>query len=172
MHHEPAPGLYRHYKGGEYRVIGTAHHSETDEPMVVYRCLYYNDSLWVRPLAMFLETVTVDGAELPRFSLVAPDHAGGPVAMELIAGLGLTRHPEGGWYRETYRAAGTIPGTLLPEQVAGERSFSTAIYFLLSGAIFRPCTGSSPTNWAFLPAPPDRACDNPGGRRLFPDAGE
>lgn len=131
MHHEPEPGLYRHYKGGEYRVIGTARHSETEEPMVVYRCLYDNDSLWVRPLAMFLETVTVDGAELPRFSLVAPDHAGGPVVAELIAGLGLARHPEGGWYRETYRAAGTIPGTFLPEQVAGERSFSTAIYFLL-----------------------------------------
>lgn len=131
MHQEPPPGLYRHYKGGEYRVIGTARHSETDELMVVYRCLYDNDSLWVRPLAMFMETVLVDGVELPRFSLVAPDRAGGPVAAELIAGLGLTRHPEGGWYRETYRAAGTIPGNLLPEHVAGERSFSTAIYFLL-----------------------------------------
>lgn len=131
MYQEPAPGLYRHYKGGEYRVVGTARHSETDEPMVVYRCLYDNDSLWVRPLAMFLGTVAVDGTELPRFSLVARDRAGGPVASELIAGLGLERHPEGGWYRETYRAAGTIPGTLLPGQVGGERSFSTAIYFLL-----------------------------------------
>ncbi len=59
MHQEPTPGLYRHYKGGDYRVIGTARHSETEEPLVVYRCLYDNDSLWVRPLAMFLETVTV-----------------------------------------------------------------------------------------------------------------
>ncbi|AJE02237.1 DUF1653 domain-containing protein [Geobacter pickeringii] len=73
MHHEPTPGLYRHYKGGEYRVIGTARHSETDELLVVYRCLYDNDSLWVRPLAMFMETVVVDGAELPRFRPVTPD---------------------------------------------------------------------------------------------------
>ena len=66
-HGEPAPGRYRHYKGGEYQVIGTARHSETDELLVVYRCLYDNDSLWVRPLAMFMETVLVDGREVPRF---------------------------------------------------------------------------------------------------------
>jgi len=67
MQSEPAPGRYRHYKGGEYQVIGTARHSETDELLVVYRCLYDNDSLWVRPLAMFAETVTVDGQKTPRF---------------------------------------------------------------------------------------------------------
>jgi hypothetical protein len=61
------PGKYRHYKGGEYEVIGVARHSETDELLVVYRCLYDNDSLWVRPFAMFLENVTVDGKERPRF---------------------------------------------------------------------------------------------------------
>lgn len=61
------PGTYRHYKGGTYRVIGTARHSETGELLVVYRCLYDNDSLWVRPLAMFRETVRVDGREVPRF---------------------------------------------------------------------------------------------------------
>jgi uncharacterized protein len=70
MNKEPTPGLYRHYKGGEYRVIGTARHSETDELLVVYRCLCDNDSLWVRPLAMFCETVTVDGVEQPRFRLI------------------------------------------------------------------------------------------------------
>ncbi|HEX5773360.1 MAG TPA: DUF1653 domain-containing protein [Geomobilimonas sp.] len=63
----PQPGKYRHYKGGDYQVIGTARHSETDEQLVVYRCLYDNDSLWVRPLAMFLETVVVDGRQVPRF---------------------------------------------------------------------------------------------------------
>lgn len=63
----PEPGRYRHYKGGEYQVVGTARHSETDELLVVYRCLYDNDSLWVRPLGMFLENVTVDGVSLPRF---------------------------------------------------------------------------------------------------------
>lgn len=65
---EPQPGLYRHYKGGMYRVIGTARHSETDELLVVYRCLYDNDSLWVRPLRMFQESVIHDGRQLPRFS--------------------------------------------------------------------------------------------------------
>lgn len=68
MENEPAPGRYRHYKGGEYRVIGTARHSETGELLVVYRCLYDNDSLWVRPLAMFMETVVVAGEEVPRFT--------------------------------------------------------------------------------------------------------
>jgi hypothetical protein len=65
---EPTPGRYRHYKGGEYRVIGTARHSETDELLVVYRCLSDNDSLWVRPLAMFMEPVVIDGQEVPRFT--------------------------------------------------------------------------------------------------------
>lgn len=63
-----SPGKYRHYKGGDYEVIGIARHSETDEPLVVYRCLYDNGSLWVRPLAMFLETVIVDGRTVPRFA--------------------------------------------------------------------------------------------------------
>ncbi len=74
---ELQPGLYRHYKGGYYQVIGVARHSETDETdetdeqLVVYRCLYDNNSLWVRPLAMFLETVLVDGrTAVPRFELV------------------------------------------------------------------------------------------------------
>lgn len=65
---EPLPGRYRHYKGGAYEVVGVARHSETDERLVVYRCLYDNDSLWVRPLAMFMETVCVDGQEQPRFA--------------------------------------------------------------------------------------------------------
>jgi hypothetical protein len=65
---EPLPmGKYRHYKGGNYEVIGTARHSETGEQLVVYRCLYDNNSLWVRPLVMFLETVLVNGREVPRF---------------------------------------------------------------------------------------------------------
>jgi len=68
MQSEPTPGRYRHYKGGEYEVIGTARHSETDELLVVYRCLYDNDSLWVRPLLMFEETVIVAGRKVPRFT--------------------------------------------------------------------------------------------------------
>lgn len=64
----PKPGRYRHYKGQDYEVIGIARHSETEEPLVVYRCLYGDSSLWVRPLAMFNETVTVAGEEVARFA--------------------------------------------------------------------------------------------------------
>lgn len=71
----PAPGRYRHYKGGEYEVLGTARHSETDEPLVVYRPLYGEGGLWARPLAMFLETVAADGRAVPRFAFVG--EAGG-----------------------------------------------------------------------------------------------
>lgn len=62
------PGRYRHYKGNHYEVIGVARHSETEEQLVVYRCLYGDFSLWVRPLAMFVETVPVDGQPVPRFA--------------------------------------------------------------------------------------------------------
>ncbi len=64
----PRPGRYRHYKGNEYEVIGIARHSETEEELVVYRKLYGDASLWVRPLAMFLEDVAVDGVQIPRFT--------------------------------------------------------------------------------------------------------
>lgn len=64
------PGRYRHYKGRDYQVLGVARHSETEEALVVYRCLYGDFSLWVRPLAMFTETVVVAGREMPRFAWV------------------------------------------------------------------------------------------------------
>jgi len=64
------PGRYRHFKGGEYQVIDTATHSETDEDMVVYRPLYGEGKLWVRPLHLFLEQVEKDGQIIPRFSLL------------------------------------------------------------------------------------------------------
>ena len=67
------PGTYRHYKGNEYTVIGIARHSETDEELVVYRPEYGDRSLWVRPLAMFQEMVTVEGKELPRFQFLCGD---------------------------------------------------------------------------------------------------
>lgn len=67
------PGRYRHYKGNYYEVIGTARHSETEEPMVVYRPLYGDGGLWVRPEAMFLEEVEVEGVTMPRFSRCPPD---------------------------------------------------------------------------------------------------
>jgi hypothetical protein len=63
-------GRYRHFKGGEYEVLGVARHSETHEPLVVYRPLYGDGGLWVRPVAMFLETVEHDGRTVPRFAPV------------------------------------------------------------------------------------------------------
>lgn len=63
-------GIYRHYKGNLYQVLHTAQHSETEELLVVYRCLYGEYDVWVRPLAMFTETVEVDGKEIPRFELI------------------------------------------------------------------------------------------------------
>ena len=61
------PGRYRHYKGGLYEVIDTVRHSETLEPMTLYRALYGEHGLWVRPAAMFAEEVEIDGVRQPRF---------------------------------------------------------------------------------------------------------
>ncbi|MEE4661223.1 MAG: DUF1653 domain-containing protein [Halieaceae bacterium] len=63
------PGRYRHYKGKDYRVLYVATHSETGEKLVVYQTLYGDFDYWVRPLAMFVETVDVDGQAVPRFAL-------------------------------------------------------------------------------------------------------
>jgi len=68
-------GKYKHYKGQEYEFIGVAHHSETLEELVVYRALYnskeFGDkALWVRPKAMFLETVEIEGRIVPRFEYI------------------------------------------------------------------------------------------------------
>lgn len=65
---ETPPGRYRHYKGQLYDVLGTARHSETLEPMTLYRALYGERGLWVRPAAMFLEQVEIDGVRQPRFA--------------------------------------------------------------------------------------------------------
>lgn len=61
-------GRYRHYKGGEYEVIGLARHSETLETLVVYRPLYNASGMWVRPWAMFVESVEFEGKQVPRFA--------------------------------------------------------------------------------------------------------
>ena len=68
----PVPGVYRHYKGQRYQVLGNARHSETVEELVVYRALYGERGLWVRPAAMFGQTVMVDGRAVPRFALESP----------------------------------------------------------------------------------------------------
>jgi len=62
-------GIYRHYKGNLYHVTGEAIHSETGELLVVYRALYGEYKLWVRPKVMFFETVEIDGKPVPRFAL-------------------------------------------------------------------------------------------------------
>lgn len=69
-------GVYRHYKGKKYLVLGVAKHSETLEELVVYITLYENESgpLWVRPLKMFLETVEVNGKTVPRFEKIPSEN--------------------------------------------------------------------------------------------------
>ena len=64
------PGRYRHFKGNEYLVLGLAQHSETLEPMVVYQALYGERGLWVRPAAMWNETVERDGKTYQRFTYI------------------------------------------------------------------------------------------------------
>lgn len=66
-------GRYCHFKGGEYEVIGIARHSETREEMVVYRALYGEGGLWVRPLSMWEETVTRDGKTFQRFTYIGEE---------------------------------------------------------------------------------------------------
>ncbi len=63
-------GKYRHYKGNFYEVIGVVKHSETLEELVLYKQLYGEGALWVRPLSMFLETITIDGVTKSRFEKV------------------------------------------------------------------------------------------------------
>lgn len=75
MPQEIKPGKYQHYKGNYYDVIGVAHHSETLEPLVVYKALYEspefgNNALWVRPLPMFVENIKVEGKLMPRFKYI------------------------------------------------------------------------------------------------------
>ena len=67
---EPRPGVYRHFKGNEYRLLCVARHSETLEPMVVYQALYGDKGVWVRPLSMWDETVERDGAVYKRFTYI------------------------------------------------------------------------------------------------------
>ena len=63
-------GIYRHYKGNNYKLLAVATHSETLEKMAVYQALYGERGIWVRPLAMFMETIEKDGQSLKRFDLI------------------------------------------------------------------------------------------------------
>ena len=75
MEEKIVPGRYRHFKGNEYEVIGLARHSETTEELVVYRALYGDGGLWVRPARMWNETVERDGKTYRRFTLVEAENA-------------------------------------------------------------------------------------------------
>ena len=70
MTNQPPAGKYRHFKGGLYEVVGIALHSETQEEMVVYRPLYGEGRLWVRPLNLFMDTVLLNGVTAPRFERI------------------------------------------------------------------------------------------------------
>ena len=103
----PAPGLYRHFKGGEYELLSVARHSETEELLAVYKSVADRDTIWVRPLEMFTELVEHEDAKLPRFALVSGsfkrrslvDRTAGPL-------LGVFRRV-GGSGRSTGRSVGT-----------------------------------------------------------------
>lgn len=68
-------GIYQHYKGQQYRVLGIAQHSENEQQLVVYQALYGGFGLWVRPLSMFIETVEIDGLLQPRFALLQAEES-------------------------------------------------------------------------------------------------
>ena len=68
------PGFYRHYKGGLYEVVGTVRHSEDLSPMTLYRALYGAHGLWVRPAAMFNESVVIEGVTQPRFAFLGVEN--------------------------------------------------------------------------------------------------
>ncbi len=69
---ELKPGVYRHFKGNDYRLIAVARHSETEEPMVVYQALYGEGGLWVRPASMWNEIIERDGVKMTRFRYIGP----------------------------------------------------------------------------------------------------
>lgn len=73
-------GLYVHHKGGRYEVLGVVRHSETHEALVLYRPLYGEGALWVRPFAMFTESVSVNGVPTPRFKWVSAQAGAAPAA--------------------------------------------------------------------------------------------
>ncbi len=66
-----SPGLYKHYKGNLYQVLGISRHSETLEEMIIYQALYGDYALWVRPKALFMDKVLVDATLVPRFEFIA-----------------------------------------------------------------------------------------------------
>jgi len=134
------PGRYRHFKGNAYEVIGVARHSETEEPMVVYRALYGDGGLWVRPASMWNEQITRDGKTHHRFYRLdriervekyerlfdEADTSHDPEKLRL-----LDEYYTSGEWREDYEA--DERGELPPELKRGVLS-QDALYDLLEGA--------------------------------------
>lgn len=98
------PGRYRHYKGQEYEVYGVARHSETEEELVVYRCLYGDHSLWVRPLDMFSSMVGEGENRRPRFELTCPSGAEKAYKPAFVA-TPMTDSQDEKWMREALALA-------------------------------------------------------------------
>ena len=103
------PGRYRHYKGKEYEVIGSARHSETEEEYVVYRALYGDHGLWVRPTSLFMQEVTVDGRIMPRFAPLAEE-----ARPRVESRAPTTRAREDGTSRRAGGRVGEIAGDTTP----------------------------------------------------------
>ena len=134
------PGRYRHFKGNEYEVLTVARHSETTEPMVVYKALYGDGSVWVRPASMWLETVERDGKKYKRFYRL--DRIERVEKYErLFDEVSASEHPEpekvkalkayyAGQWREDYEA--DERGELPPDLKRGVLS-QDALYDLLDG---------------------------------------
>jgi cupin 2 domain-containing protein len=87
---DPQPGRYRHYKGHDYAVLGMARHSESQDELVLYRQEYGDHSLWVRPKEMFLETVKIDGRDIPRFQYLGAEPANEASAGNLFSNIPLS----------------------------------------------------------------------------------
>ena len=96
------PGRYRHYKGKDYTVIGMAQHSETEEELVVYRKEYGNHGLWVRPKAMFVEMVEVDGKQVPRFEFIGAQAVEEDSPMEAVIFIGIQSSGKSTFYKQRF----------------------------------------------------------------------
>ncbi len=95
-------GRYRHYKGKEYTVIGVARHSETEEELVVYRKEYGNHGLWVRPKAMFIEMVEVEGKPVLRFEYIGQEVVDANPAMEAVLLIGIQGAGKSSFYKDRF----------------------------------------------------------------------
>ena len=95
-------GRYRHYKGKEYTVIGTARHSETEKELVVYRKEYGNHGLWVRPKAMFVEMVEVEGNQVPRFEFIGPEAVEANSTLEAVILTGIQGSGKSSFYKARF----------------------------------------------------------------------